>query len=108
MRNPEARARRGREAAGHIDYGGPGALGGTSVRGGECGRAGEKYEAGAFETRFVNRLHDDGFSGNFGKGASSQFFIEKADFAHRETALVDPLPQIFAAKRRGSGDGYAQ
>src|ERR1700680_1191685 len=108
VRNPEARARRGREAAGHIDDSGPGALGGTSVRGGEGGRAGEKYEAGAFETGFVNRLHVDGFSGNFSKGASSQFFIERADFAHREPALVDPLPQVFAAKRRGSADGYAQ
>ena len=57
---------------------------------------------------FVNRLHDDRLSGNFGKGAGSQFFVEKADFAHGETALVDPLPQIFTAKRRGSGDGYAQ
>jgi hypothetical protein len=78
------------------------------MRGGECRRAGEKYEAGAFEARFVNRLHDDGLAGNFGKGASGQFFIEQADFAHGETALVDPLPQIFTAKRRGSGDGYPQ
>ena len=74
----------------------------------KCSRTGEKYEPQTLEAAFADGLNDGGFACHFGQRAGSYLFIYESDFPRGETALFEPIFQIFSTQRGGSGDGHSQ
>jgi hypothetical protein len=60
-------------------------------------RTSEKHESQSLEGVFVDRLDYRRLSAHLCQTARSYFLVYKPDFTRGETALIEPLLQIFAA-----------